>query len=1581
MHRNIKKMFLLTTLVFLLVGINTITASDVDNQTTQNFKENTINEVHNELSTNTQQPTITEKKNQITKTKKDKQKQNNESITTNLIIKFQNNPEDEFTSDEYKTVHLYDEYTIDITLTEDQTQTPIQDTIQLYLQEDAQPLNITLDQTGHTQQTYTAQNTGYNRIYAEYSGNNQYLSTQSEDIYLNTELYYPTITINNIGSTCYNSTITIKGTLYNEEEPMTNENLILSFNNNQITTIQTNNTGQYTYNLSLENIPIQLDAKISLEYQSSKEEISDAYNFILIDIEKIKNNIQINHIQNTTVQNNININGKIIDENNKNYTGKIKVNITNKQTGQLIYQNSTLNAINGIYSFNYTPTAIGIYEMSVTTSEDEYYVESTRKTDFTVNKITPILNIEESYQSLVQENVSITGKLVNEDQQPLNNIPITISADTKTLGTVTTDNNGTFHFTQHIFQETTDDEYIPLYFDISGDEKHYSTHAESKYYITRRNVKITLNSTDIIKINGTIHLRGQVTDAYNESIKPRGTITVYIEDQKKTENIQINNGAYDATINIQDDYIGKETLNIEAFFIPENPRVYYSENYANISVQQEILKTNITINAQDTKVGQNTNIGITLEDENHNKLNKTISITISNENNQIELNKTVQLTNGTTNILFNPNREGIYQIIAEFDGEENIYSEIIQDEELTVRKTETNITINNNLEKVYVNDTIIITGKLTDEDNNPLADMAIHIILNSTNTNKEETIQTNPQGIYSYEFKALHSQQYNITAYYEGNYKYGSDYTNVTISPEKHLTEVIITDINTPVKYNSTILITGQVLDKRTHQPVNGTVTITINNKTVNTITLINGQYTTQYQIKTTQNNTIKVKFNENDAYKESTETINVTSIPLTAQITINPVSTTEINKTIAITGKVTDENNVNVNGKVQIKINNHYVGQVNIIEGLFTYNYRTDQMGINTLNITLIPEETYYAGTSTNTTFNVTKTNLQLINMIKQVNNKDKTITVTGQLINYNNISTGNINVNISFNNRTFGVTTNNDGTFTLTTDKLQPDNYDVQLSADQTQYFNSLEQDLGTVTLDKDTPIINCNNIFNATYSKNLNITGNLTDNYYRPLTNHEIIVIIENKQYPTRTDNQGRYEVTVNNFHAGTNRLNILVPETVNTRESTYNTTFNASKANTIINIEPIVQIIPGETINIHGQVTNTENYPLTNKTVTITVNDKTYYAETDGDGKFSITLPDTPAGTYNVNVDYRDENHYMNTTSTTVTVIKIGVRIVVDDIVARVGEYITFHASLTDEYANKVNGGNLVFKLNGRTLRSDGRFDTNTTSVLKFNVKDGLVECTLIADLYLRHGKNISASYSGSYKYLGAKSNTALASIQLRYADINVTTSTNRIKHHENITFTAKLNDVTPKSTKNYLNNGTNVMFKINGVTIKDKQNNNIRVVVKDNTALLNYNITSMAGIGRNNQIRDYIVTAVYDSPYYYPVNNKNTTTFNVERSPVNINIHEARVNGNSLSIKANLTDYLGYNIVGKSKICIKINGVTFKENNSTKYYTIKDGQIDLKNINVNGMKVKRLEIVTGQRLAYCSSRETTTSIIY
>ncbi|RAP50271.1 MAG: hypothetical protein BZ138_06815 [Methanosphaera sp. rholeuAM270] len=382
---------------------------------------------------------------------------------------------------------------------------------------------------------------------------------------------------------------------------------------------------------------------------------------------------------------------------------------------------------------------------------------------------------------------------------------------------------------------------------------------------------------------------------------------------------------------------------------------------------------------------------------------------------------------------------------------------------------------------------------------------------------------------------------------------------------------------------------------------------------------------------------------------------------------------------------------------------------------------------------------------------------------------------------------------------------------------------------------------------------------------------------------------------------------------------------------------------------------------------------------NETVTVTLGNGTKIkVTTDKKGQATVDT-ELSSGNNTVTVSVSKNSVYNSSTTTVKTTVKkAAVRVVVDSVTGIVGEKIKLTAHITDEYGNLVTGGNLVFKLNGRSLRTDGRFDTNKASPMKISVKNGLVTFTMTADLYLRAGKNITASYSGSYKYESAKANTAEANIKKRSASITVKTSKKLVKQGQNIVFTATVKDVTVGSSKSLINNNSYVIFKINGKTLKDSKGKVIKVKLVNGVAKYTYRVPLGTSGMVDGHMRDYMVTAVYANDIYYP-DVRDTVAYNVERSPTKINITSATVKNDKLSIKANILDQYGNNVIGKNQISIKINGKTFKVDGKSLTYTVKDGKINIKGIKLNGNKVKSLTIITGERQSYYDSQVTTKKV--
>ncbi|MGN1321301.1 MAG: hypothetical protein ACI4VJ_01815 [Methanosphaera sp.] len=264
-----------------------------------------------------------------------------------------------------------------------------------------------------------------------------------------------------------------------------------------------------------------------------------------------------------------------------------------------------------------------------------------------------------------------------------------------------------------------------------------------------------------------------------------------------------------------------------------------------------------------------------------------------------------------------------------------------------------------------------------------------------------------------------------------------------------------------------------------------------------------------------------------------------------------------------------------------------------------------------------------------------------------------------------------------------------------------------------------------------------------------------------------------------------------------------------------------------------------------------------------------------------------------------------------------------------------------------------------------------------------MKNGIVTYTINADLYLRNAKNITATYSGSTNYVSSRSKIAIASIVKRNSTLTVKT-VNSTKQNTKISFIATVKDTTINGTnKTVIDNGY-MIFKINGITIKDTNGNPIKVAVHNGVAVYNYTVPrGTSSVNDKNILRNYTVTAVYCNYNYNNNSIINYTKFTVEKSKINITFNEVTLNSkqHKLSIKANIKDLNDkLNVQGVNKICIKINGKTLKDSkNRTIYFTVTNGVINLSNITVPNTKIKSVMIVTGDRQAYTSARNQTTRI--
>jgi len=193
------------------------------------------------------------------------------------------------------------------------------------------------------------------------------------------------------------------------------------------------------------------------------------------------------------------------------------------------------------------------------------------------------------------------------------------------------------------------------------------------------------------------------------------------------------------------------------------------------------------------------------------------------------------------------------------------------------------------------------------------------------------------------------------------------------------------------------------------------------------------------------------------------------------------------------------------------------------------------------------------------------------------------------------------------------------------------------------------------------------------------------------------------------------------------------------------------------------------------------------------------------------------------------------------------------------------------------------------------------------------------------------------------------------------DFMVTTNKNTTKMDNNITLIAKL-----KIDDKLVNNGY-VIFKINGITLKDKNNQNIKAYLKNGWASINYTIPD------GWSAKPVKVTSVFSRSNYGRIENK--TYFNITRTNIHMQLNNITSKTRQIHITGKILDEHNHTVVGENIISVKVSGLTIKSNNKTIYFKAVNGTIDITfNLPDNYKKGNYTIILsTGTRNAYNANR--------
>lgn len=1355
--------------------------------------------------------------------------------------------------------------------------------------------------------------------------------------------------------------VNISGTLTSDDEniDLNNKQIDLTINGTKYNAF-TDKNGKFIFNqLTVSSVANDIEVTAVFNENgvlSSSDKVSDKFNVLAIPV-KISADTPIT----TTVGKEVDMDITLLDTINDEVPRTGKIIITkDDESFTTLYLDSENDGDNLIINPDVTTDGTFVYKLVYQDDTGKYLSDETSVT-VTVNKIETsiIVNSEDIY---VDQNVSISGTLTAEGVNDLtdNEISLTISEDTFTTKT---DKDGKFEFKDLVISEYAENVEVSAVFNEANGLS-TSNVATSSFKVNL--LPVSVNAVNItVKAKDEVKVPVSLSDLINGVVPSQGKITVSL------------NGNTIKTLDIKDDAVefDPDTSKVGEYIytITFEDGIKYDTNSTTVKVTVESIPTQIEVEAKNISAGQKVDISGKLTAEGNALSEQEVIITVNNTEYSVKTKEdgTFVLNN------FTIDSEAVdVKVTAVFN--ENLPYATSNTAETTFNVSKINVELTSENKTTKVGSTVTVTVQAKDSLTNELPTQGT-ITITDANGNEIKTFDLSKDTVLEFTHEAVENGEFVYSIKYaDENNKYYNNETTAKVTVEKLSTSISAEDQSVEFGTDATIKI--DLKDENGNKPTEGTVTIfDESNNIIKTLDVSKDELEFTHTSNAPGNFEYTIKYSADKNYEPVETTVKFTVNNRDVTLEFVEVTDTVVGKNNTVSVKLTAGDNKVIDEYVTINIDGtDYVVKTdeNGIATVSSFKSKVERKDVKvTASYPGNDSTGYSAAESIEDTFDVNKVgSIITIDPIDTVIYADN-VTITGTLTDINNNKITRTTIKLTVNGITYSVKVDNTGRYSFT---LPADIYEINtikaeykgsakyVPATNTSTFNVIKKDT-KITVDP---------VDSNVYGDKVVITGKLTDADGKELTNHDVQISVNNEKFTVKTDETGSYTLNINSDKVGNNSINVTFEGDDRYNQANNSATFKVNPKSTKLTIKTNNSKVDTPAI-INITLTDDNDNPVTDK-INVTINGETKeYTVTDG--KLSIEYIPTNTQPVEVTVSYEgnDEKGYASAESQSVTINadKKATVVTVEPITSIVGETITLIAHVVDEEGNPVTGGNLVFKVNGITLREDGKFGSDAAP-LKLKVENGIVEYQIRADLYLRNSKNLTASYSGSYKYYANKTEqNAPVEIALRTGNIKVDLNSTKVKQTETVKITATISDVTPKSENNkFIDTDDDYVFlKINGKTLKDEEGNQIKVNVENGVAVYEYTIPRGTAGSQNGTDKEYTVTAGFSNSNYYP-DTKDNASFTVERSPITVTINQASFENQKLTIKGSIVDEFGLNVIGLNKVCVKINGKTYSVNDEKQYYSINDGNIDLSINLVSAVThVETVQIVTGDRQAYLEGR--------
>jgi hypothetical protein len=1033
------------------------------------------------------------------------------------------------------------------------------------------------------------------------------------------------------------------------------------------------------------------------------------------------------------------------------------------------------------------------------------------------------------------------------------------------------------------------------------------------------NTKITQLGTVNGDVGNTV-IPVNVTDSNGNAITGQSTLTFKDGETVLLDNVPITNGT--TTVNVPTNRLGEYPITV---IFNGNDDYYPSNSTVNVNVSQ----AESVLILDDTEGEINTTINALYNTVITGTLQSTSGAGIRNQNITVKVNNTEYNVTTDENGKFEykyPVTEVVENIpiSVKFDGNE-LYSPT---PEISGKFNVKTIVLTLKLDDVElseVNETTTISGSVTDEANNMVANTPVNLTISGVNG--IIPVNTDTEGKFTYDIEFKEAQDVTVTASKDsenGIYQVenttttftvvvGPRRTNLTVNVGEGTDKTIKFTNVTP--YHTIVITNGTLIDIFKEAVNNAEITVLINNQTIPTTTDENGNFQVIYNAtegRTTYD--ISVKFEGNEAYKPAGEqytgTFTTRALNMTVTLDDNLNAEYLIGENATISGMATFEDGIYSNQELLVKIDGTNYPVTTDADGKFSYTYTTVRNG--SIPVTTATNNDQVALTSNSINMNVVK---PLVSVVLDDIDEMKVLVehdFTGRLfINSNQTGvSGDITIKINGDSQT--VTTDENGLFTYSYTPTIVGLNNISVSFNSNQYTTTFNDSKTFNVLQLKSRLIGEDSPLAVKTSEDFKVSGQLVDENNNAIPNAEVKVIINDETFTTQTDNDGVYSYIYDIKKVGENNLyevRYSGNASYDLARNYVGSFFDVEAGRIIVSVNATDCIIGSQSL-INGTLLDENDAIMANEPVVIIINSEEITVNTNDDGIFEYNYTPTKAGKIKIIATY---NQTLAKAETIFTVNKSDTTIVINPIKTLADKETSIIANITNEEGNPVTGGKVAFKLNGKTMKDE------SGKVIYAAVEDGkasIIYTFTIKDIY----SNITAVYSGCTNYNASRSEAIQVEIEepeeqeeepQLTGEATVTVENVTATPGETVTLTATIKD-----GQTNIDEGK-VVFKIAGKTLKDEKGKAIYVKVEDGIASLTYTIPTTY------KAKEYTLKASYMSSIYDKAEGNATLTVVKTRSG-NSNNNGLTANNNGLK-----TDSETVHIVTNDNVdeYIKANGLT------------------------------------------------------